>query len=177
MFQKEKPVSRKDMIAFLSNHPRYFTMNSWNRCTSYANNVKLYNLNLPEDVKDKAYSFLCAECPEWQYYLADKFFMFEVNTGYHVGFNGRSDGYLVLYQTESYGTDKKVRMCSMDADNDFDDWTHDELRARVDVVREFDKMCDEIRDNLIYYLHNTEIVEETYTIPQTRTIAKLVDLS
>ena len=37
-------TNRNEMIAFLTNHFRYSTMNSWNQMTSYANNVKLHNL-------------------------------------------------------------------------------------------------------------------------------------
>ena len=40
--------SRKAMTEFLENHFRYSTMNSWNGSTSYANNVKYYNLDLNE---------------------------------------------------------------------------------------------------------------------------------
>lgn len=39
----EKAVNtdnRNEMIRFLTGHFRYFTMNSWNGCSSYANNVK-----------------------------------------------------------------------------------------------------------------------------------------
>lgn len=42
--KKVNTKDRKEMIAFLKNHFRYDTMNSWNRSTSYANNVK--NLQL-----------------------------------------------------------------------------------------------------------------------------------
>ena len=43
-YEKVDLRSRKDMVDFLENHFRYFTMNSWNRSTSFANNMKLYNL-------------------------------------------------------------------------------------------------------------------------------------
>ena len=45
--------SRKAMVNFLENHFRYSTMNSWNNSTSYANNVKYYNLDLTNEQTDK----------------------------------------------------------------------------------------------------------------------------
>ena len=51
MFYKEVNVkNRGEMIAFLKNHFRYHTMNSWNRSTSYTNNIKLYNIDKPADI-------------------------------------------------------------------------------------------------------------------------------
>ena len=37
--------TREEMISSLEKHFRYFTMNSWNRSTSYARNVKIRSLN------------------------------------------------------------------------------------------------------------------------------------
>ena len=50
--------SRKDMIAFLQNHFRYHLMNSWNQTTSYANNIKIQNLCIPENIKSAFYDML-----------------------------------------------------------------------------------------------------------------------
>ena len=47
--------SRKSMIRFLTTHFRYDTMNSWNQSTSYANNVKVYNLGLTKEQEEKLY--------------------------------------------------------------------------------------------------------------------------
>lgn len=41
--------SREEMTTYLAGHFRYNTMNSWNRSTSYACNMKLYNLGLDRD--------------------------------------------------------------------------------------------------------------------------------
>lgn len=55
-FAKEVDTTdRKAMADFLTNHFRYDTMNSWNESTSYANNVKIYNLGIEDkEVLDKA---------------------------------------------------------------------------------------------------------------------------
>lgn len=100
MFESKVDMrSRKEMTTFLTNHYRYWTMNSWNRSSAYANNVKLYNLNLPEEIEDKAYDFVCGDVEsdyEWDVrFLIEEF---ERETGYGVGFNGRSSGYLVMYE-------------------------------------------------------------------------------
>lgn len=93
-FKKVDLRSRKDMVFFLSNHFRYHTMNSWNRSTSYANNMKIYNLGLP----DVAYDLLQIEesFDEIRFLIED--WEREQNYNWQVGFNGRSGGYLVLYQ-------------------------------------------------------------------------------
>jgi len=41
---------RRTMKALLKKHFRYHTMNSWNRSTSYANCIKLHQVNKPSDI-------------------------------------------------------------------------------------------------------------------------------
>ena len=53
--------TKKEMIEFLKNHERYWTMNSWNGSSSYANNVKIYNLGMDHDLEMKAYGLLAEE--------------------------------------------------------------------------------------------------------------------
>jgi len=90
--------SRKAMIAYLSNHFRYNTMNSWNRSTSYAHCIKVHRLGLTSKQVDKAFDLVNAEnfWDEFQYLIQD----FNVDHDYQwqVGTNGRSGGYLVLYK-------------------------------------------------------------------------------
>ena len=51
MFYKEVDKRYKEaMIAFLKKHLRYDTMNSWNKSTTYANNIKLYKFDKPAEV-------------------------------------------------------------------------------------------------------------------------------
>lgn len=45
-FEKVDLRSRDAMVSFLVNHFRYNTMNSWNRSTSWANNLKVYKTEL-----------------------------------------------------------------------------------------------------------------------------------
>ncbi len=54
-----KPRTKKEMIEYLSNHFRYHTLRSWNRMTSYAHNVKIYNLPWKsKDDESKAYDLV-----------------------------------------------------------------------------------------------------------------------
>ena len=86
--------SDKQMFNFLKDHFQYYTMNSWNRLKSIAHNVKIYNLKLSGDhwtaltfLQDDDYFVVNMMIEDWE---AD-------HKGYKVGFNGRSGGYLVLY--------------------------------------------------------------------------------
>ena len=101
--------SRKDMVDFLSNHFRYDTMSSWNQSTSYAHRVKIHNLGLTSEQIDKAYELLdMDETYDNINWLLDEFAK-EHNYAWQVGFNGRSGGYLVLYQGGRRALDYKSR--------------------------------------------------------------------
>lgn len=100
MFYKEVNLKKRgEMIAFLKKHFRYHTMNSWNRSTSYANNIKLYNIDKPADVdQDRWWEML--GITDWQEKLSDLLEDFgrSHNWIWQAGINGRSGGYVVLYQ-------------------------------------------------------------------------------
>ena len=89
--------SRKDMIAFLQNHFRYHLMNSWNKTTSYANNIKIQNLCIPETTKNAFYSMLSVDDVYDINTPVLSEFMYKYDGRYQIGRNGRSGGYLVLY--------------------------------------------------------------------------------
>lgn len=91
--------SREAMVNFLKSHFRYYTMNSWNRSTSYANNVKIYNI-VPPHLQERAYELLeIDEVFEHIRMLLDEWAE-QYQYRWQAGFNGRSNGYLVLYQGE-----------------------------------------------------------------------------
>lgn len=96
-----KPVdkrSRAAMTAFLADHFRYDTANGWNRSTSYACSLKLFHLGLPRAMEDKLFDML--EVPEFYEPINELRQEFAGKHHYlwQAGFNGRSGGYLVLYQ-------------------------------------------------------------------------------
>lgn len=99
MFESKVDMrSKKAMIDFLVNHFRYDTMNSWNRSTAYANNMKITHLDLPSETKDKLWDMLDVDCDELRWEWEDLIADFESDTGYTAGWNGRSGGYLVMYE-------------------------------------------------------------------------------
>lgn len=218
MRQFEKRVdrrSRKAMVKFLSEHFRYSTMNSWNRSTSYANNVKVGNIGLTHEQDMKLYDIMETEGAYdsindliWQ-------FGFDHDWKWQVGFNGRSGGYLVLYkggwkedEHKSFCTacgqknfrtveetgckcvrcgretrrnyDKPLKQVftypgqNVDMDEDFEDWTIEELRDRVDLVTEFDRLCDSVIEEAAYMADNFVVEEEEILVPTTvRRLAKV----
>ncbi len=88
------------MTQYLTTHFRYPTLNSWNRSTSYACNLKITHLGLSPEVVDKLFDMIQTqeffdamdEC-KWE-------FAAKHNYLWQAGMNGRSGGYLVLYQGE-----------------------------------------------------------------------------
>ena len=94
--------SRQEMAQYLTTHFRYPTLNSWNRSTSYACNLKITHLGLSPEVVDKLFDMIQTqeffdamdEC-KWE-------FAAKHNYLWQAGMNGRSGGYLVLYQGEKH---------------------------------------------------------------------------
>ncbi len=214
MFEKAVDTrSKKEMVDFLKNHFRYATANSWNCSTSYANCVKLYHLDIPANQRDKFFDLIATD-----FYYADIVsplideFATSHNWSWQVGFNGRSNGYLVLYQGfakesgyKSYclecgqrnyqsisekshtcgvcGGERKnfvkqpleigvFPMKSTDMGEDFSEWSVAELRNRVKLVTEFDRLCDRIREATIKCLEVTDFTDEVVYIPKVVKVAK-----
>ncbi len=56
---------------------------------------------------------------------------------------------------------------SIDMYEDFEDWSDDELRARVDLVTGFDRLCDIIVEKAAYIADNFTVEEEEVLVPTT----------
>lgn len=155
-----KPVIKKkgEMLEFLSEHCRYFTMNSWNKSHSYANCIKIHKLGLTKSQLETAYDLLCCDDSCIQYEINDTIEDFEERTGYKAGFNGRSSGYIVLYQPNTTN--------GLDQDHDFEDFDNEDLKERVKLVQEFDKMCDRCVEIFIRYCDTYKVVEKTIMVPK-----------
>ena len=107
-----KPRTRQDMIAYLTEHFRYDTMNSWNRATSYAHNIKISHLNHVEhDLRNRLYDMIGVEgtFDESGYNECLREFHARHAWAWQIGTNGRSGGYLVLYQGGRKATEHKSR--------------------------------------------------------------------
>lgn len=143
----------KQMFTFLKNHFEYYTMNSWNRSDSIANNVKLYNLGLSGDwctalnlLENGEYEIINDMVQMWC----------EEHPGYRVCFNGRSGGYLVLISTKS---NQHILPEEIVEAVDYEEYkryckeyygsvraNRDDLVFYTKLVQDFDKLCDELRD-------------------------------
>lgn len=143
----------KQMFNFLKNHFEYYTLSSWNRLETIANKVKLNQLSLSGDwqvaydlLKSGEYESITYMIREWE----------REHPSYQVSFNGRSDGYLILKNTdnsrhilpeeiiEALDYEEYKRFCkefygSVKANRD-------DLRFYTQLVQDFDKLCDELRD-------------------------------
>ena len=211
MYYKEVDKhSRKAMTAFLKKHFRYHTMNSWNRSTSYANCIKLHNINKPSNIDNDIW-WEMFQIAEWQEKMSDLLedFSRKYNWQWQAGINGRSGGYVVLYRGgikpsgyKSYCThcgqknyqavpEGEVGTCGrcdeearvnfeqthmqvftwpgkdVDMHEDFDEWTLGEIRERVELVQEFDKLCEVIVTEYIYICRNYRITKEEILVPKT----------
>ena len=166
----------KSMWEFLHNHFTYYTLNSWNRRESIANNVKLYNLKLDGDWTNViSYLTDAGDCGGLQDIIDGELRAFDAKyyPNYRVGFNGRSDGYLVLYEADSNCPVLPPCVTSYDSYEDFkedvksywngyrvSDFNH-ELRDAVELVRDFDKLCDTLRD-IVNEFSKRSFIEDKY---------------
>lgn len=176
MFRKDINFNdRQEMINYLTNHFRYYTMNSWNRMTSYAQNIKLHNLNIPQELSNKAYDFIsCDSTDEYCWDVNDLINEFTAETGYSAGFNGRSGGYIVMYDTElNDRLERRVLSRGIDEYEDFGEWETEDLIKRTTLVQRFDKLCDDIRDLFLDYVARCEIKDIEVIHKETKRIAVL----
>ena len=143
----------KQMFNFLKDHFTYYTMNSWNGLNSIANNVKIYKLNLSGDcytaltfLQNEEYCTINCMIEDWE----------AEHKGYGVGFNGRSGGYLVLYNNDN---NRSVLPDEIDNCEDYEEYkryckeyygsvkaNRSDLVKTVKLVQDFDKLCDDLRD-------------------------------
>jgi len=205
MFNKKiDKRNRKQMIEYLKNHFRYDTMSSWNNSTSYANNMKIYNV-IPSELQDKVSELM--QTDEFYMEINERIREFDKEHDYsfQAGFNGRQGSYLVLYigkveyetiykfEPSSYGdrdyTDqygwmskkeaikrglykKEVKRIgsypgrSIDQNEDFEDFEMYQLRNRVKLVQNFDRLCTDIVNLTIDLAKNETVIEETIYIPK-----------
>jgi len=211
MYYKEVDKRYKESLTkYLRKHFRYNTMSSWNKSTSYANNIKLYNIDKPDCVDDDTFWEMIG-LTEWQEKLSDLLEDFGRRHDWlwQAGINGRSGGYVVLYKGgikpsgyKSYCThcgqknyeavpENQIGTCgrceakarvnfkqthmqvftwpgkSTDECEDFSDWTLTEIRKRVELVQDFDRLCDDIVSEYLEICRNYRIAEEEILVPKT----------
>lgn len=89
--------SRKAMVEFLTSHFRYNTMNSWNCSSSYACRVKIHDF-VPRELMDRAFDLIGMDEPYDDIRVVMNDWAREQDYSFQAGFNGRSSGYIVMYQ-------------------------------------------------------------------------------
>lgn len=150
----------KQMFEFITGHFTYDTMNSWNRLESIANNVKLYNLHLDGDWSNAmGYLFDEYDIGGLQEEISDMIKDWEYwHPGYSLGFNGRSGGYLVIYNKEKDGrVNFRNILPDFLQDDNYENFKEDckeyyggvkarlsDLRFYTELIRDFDKLCDDM---------------------------------
>ena len=166
--------SRKAMVNYLAGHFRYNTMNSWNAATSYAHNMKLYNLGLDGEMQDRLYALM--ECEDAYRGISDLITDFDAEHGYswQAGFNGRSGGYLVLYRGgRSPGGGAYTNAgAGTDQGEDFADWDMAGLRERVKLVQEFDELAERILREAARLAKHYEAADEEVLVKRTRKVLR-----
>ena len=155
----------KSMFEFINNHFTYYTLNSWNGLQSIANNMKLYNLGLEGDwttVLDYLYDE--EDIGGIGFQIRDLVDEWEANhPGYSLGWNGRSGGYLVIHNHDRRNGTVNFRnilpedLTGFDNYEEFKETIKDyygwnvkdmvpELREYTQLIRDFDKLCEDLRD-------------------------------
>jgi hypothetical protein len=172
-----KPRTRANMIAYLSQHFRYDTMNSWNCSTSYAVNIKVDRIDaLNREETTRALELL--ECDDatvmWDFRDVLNDFDRRHEHRWQIGQNGRSGGYLVLYQGGRSNVDGHVYSqpgLSTDQNEDFSDWDTDDLRARVELVWDFDQTCARAVQAFVDFVKQHRAEERTVKVSKKITVA------
>lgn len=176
---------------------RYNTMNSWNRSTAPAYNLKIHNV-IDRELRDKVYEML--ECEDFydeiNSMMAD--FSREHDYLWQAGFNGRSGGYLVLYRggrklsehksictacgqrnfTSVKETGRKCGRCGEEKRIDremFNVFTYpgkhiEDKDVPGAVLRSFRKLAVDIVKHVEAMAGTCRIEDEEYTITKTRKI-------
>ena len=176
-----KNMSLRQKFDYIHNHFYYYTMNSWNETKSLANNVKIYNLPLTKEQKDKFFELYCNEnlIDEIYFHINTILEDFALENEFEIAFNGRSGGYLVAYNKnnscnvidedlidfESY--DEAIKYYKEYYGWSFRD-CQAELKSKIERNFEicvlFDDCCDDVLNELKYLLDNARVEEEEITV-------------
>ena len=150
--------TQEEKFNFLNKHFMYATMNSWNGLYSIARNVKIHNLN----VKDSAYDML--EIQEYQWSIEDIIENFNnENPQYKIYFNGRSGGYMVLYNKDNNSCAILEDIQDYDNFKDFKEYYKEDTEYYIErdykIVKAFNKTVSDCIETLEYYCDNYTIEE------------------
>ena len=142
---------------------RYYTMNSWNLSTAPAYNLKIYNV-INNDLQDKVFELL--ECKDYHFQVSQLINDFDLENDYNwqAGFNGRSGGYLVLYQ----GGIKDNKVFSTPGKG------IENNEVPGDVLKRFRKLAINIIKTTEYIAREYNVIDEVVEIPTTVKVLQAV---
>jgi len=160
---------------YLKKHYRYNTMHSWNRVTSYAHCIKVTRLGLPGETVDRLFDAISVEGFYSFSGFSDELEEFARRHDYEwrMGINGRSDGYIVLYQ----GTKGRPNLHSStgtDENEDFEHWDRYSVEARFEVVWDFDQTTLRALIAGVLFAEKNKVEEITVNVP-TKTMTFVED--
>lgn len=184
-----KKMSLREKFDYIHNHFYYYTLNSWNKLESLANNVKIYNLPLTHMQRDKFFNIWGDEmlCSEMYEHINNIIYDFETeHKDFQIFFNGRSGGYLVITNKKSNGNiinDDFIDFSSYEEliENLKEYYSYQNARQNAKFMIEetfnlvvmFDNLCDSILKELIYILDNAKVEEEEIEYTTTKRIKYL----
>jgi len=175
---------------------RYSTMNSWNGLTAPAYNLKVHKV-IPNSLQSKVFELM--ECDDFYdeiNFLMDDFAQ-DNKFEWQARFNGRSDGYLVLYRSEKKLSQHKSicnncgqrnfttveetgercgkcgsnsRVNSVTYDISISGKGIEDNEVPKEVMKSFTKLANDIVNSTIRKAKKCNVKEETYTITKTRKV-------
>lgn len=177
----KKNMTLREKFDYIHKHFYYYTMNSWNGLKSIANNVKIYNLPLTKEQKDKFFDLYCEESLIDEIYFHINMILedFKSENDFEIAFNGRSGGYLVAYNKNNNCNiiDEDLIDCCSYEDlieyyMEFKGWSFRDSQAEAKRKIEenfekcvlFDDCCDDVLNELKYLLDNARIEEEEIVV-------------
>ena len=172
-----KNMSLRQKFDYIHNHSYYYTMNSWNKSKSLANNVKVYNLPITTEQRNKFFEICENFVLNYDLYdmINARIEDFESENEFDVGFNGRSGGYLVAYNRNNYNNIIDEDLIDFESYDELLNYYKEnfcwsfrdcqaELKSKIERNFEicvlFDDLCDNVLNELKFILDNAEIKEE-----------------
>ena len=176
-----KNMSLRQKFDYIHNHFYYYTMNSWNETKSLANNVKIYNLPLTKEQKDKFFELYCNENLIDEIYFHINMILedFALENEFEIAFNGRSGGYLVAYNKNNHCNIIDEDLIDFESYDEAikyykenHNWSFRDCQAELKSIIErnfeicvlFDDCCDDVLNELKYLLNNARVEEEEIVV-------------
>jgi hypothetical protein len=165
-----KAKINEDKRQELLKHFKYYVMNSWNEITSFAKNIKVYNV-IPQEYRDAAYNLIeTSQFYNWYLNPIMEDYEADINKisskmGIEtvVGVNGRSGGYLVM----SFRKHGRLYHDVAKIVEDFEE--NEEIDTLYEMVKLFDECAKKLIAKTIYCCQTLEVVEEEILVPKTVT--------